>query len=185
MKAQANYSFMFIALAALSTSTAMAAVGAHHEPSIKDLMYPAINFAVLVGFVVWKFKTPLSEMFTKKSNDVSSLMQSAAQKNRDAEAKLKTLKDKMANLGSELNKIQKDYETDVLTFTQTQAVETQTTIARTKRDFESKIEGEKNELVEKLNEELLNSVIAKTQQTINANADMKNRATSKIVSELR
>lgn len=185
MKAQAKYSFMFIALATLSTANAMAAAGAHHEPSIKDLMYPTINLVVLLGFVIWKFTTPLSQMFTKKASDIQSLMNSAAEKNKDAEEKLKTLQAKMANLGSELNKIQKDYESDVATFTQTQAAETQSTIERTKRDFASKLDGEKNELVEKLNEELINSVIAKTQQTISGNADMKNRATSKIVSELR
>lgn len=185
MKALAKNSFMFTALATLSSASVFAAGGAHHEPSITDLMYPAINFAVLVGFVVWKFKTPLSEMFTKKASDIQSLMNSAAQKNRDAEEKLKTLQSKMANLGSEVNKIQKDYENDVVTFASTQANETQATISRAKRDVENKLEGEKNELVEKLNIELLDSVIAKTQQTINANADMKNRATSKIVSELR
>ena len=182
MKALAKYSFMFIALTA---TAAAAGNGAHHEPSIKDLMYPAINFTVLVAFLVWKLKTPVREMFNKQASEVESLMNSAAQKNKDAEERLKTLQSKMGNLNSELAKIQKDYESDVATFTSTQANETQATISRTQRDLEKKLEGEKNELVEKMNEELLNSVIAKTQQTINGSADMKNRATSKIVSELR
>ena len=182
MKALAKYSFMFIAL----TTTALAAGdGAHHEPSIKDLMYPAINFAVLAGFLIWKMKKPLSEMFTKQASEVESLMNSAAQKNKDAEERLKTLTAKMSNLNAELTKIQSDYESDVANFTTSTSAETQATIARTQRDLVSKLEGEKNELVEKLNEELLNSVIAKTKQTINGNADMKNRATSKIVAELR
>jgi len=182
MKALAKYSFMFIALTA---SAVAAESGAHHEPSIKDLMYPAINFAVLAGFLIWKLKKPLSEMFNKQASEVESLMNSAAQKNKDAEERLKTLQAKMSNLNAEIAKIQKDYESDVATFTSTTAEETKATIARTHRDLINKLEGEKNELVEKLNEELLNSVIAKTKQTINGNADMKNRATSKIVSELR
>ena len=182
MKALAKYSFMFIAL----TATAYAAGdGAHHEPSIKDLMYPAINFAVLAGFLIWKLKKPLSDMFTKQATEVESLMNSAAQKNKDAEERLKTLTAKMANLNAELAKIQSDYESDVATFTTTQAGETQATIARTQRDLEKKLEGEKKELLEQMNEELLNNVIAKTQQTINASTDMKNRATTKIVSGLR
>lgn len=185
MKAKAIYSFMFIALATTATATAVAAEGVHHEPSIKDLMYPAINFFVLVAFLIWKLKKPMAEMFNKKAADIQSLMTSAAQKNKDAEERLKTLQGKMANLPSEVAKIQKDYESDVITFVQTQSAETQSVISRTKRDLENKIEGEKNELVEKLNEDLLNSVIAKTQQTINGSGEMKNRATSKIVSELR
>ena len=181
MKALAKYSFMFIAL----TATAHAAGGAHHEPSIKDLLYPAINFIILAGGLIYILKPKMKLMFDKQAEDVQSLMASAAQKNKDAEEKLKTLQSKMANLGSELSKIQKDYESDVANFITTQSAETQAVIARTKRDFESKIEGEKNELVEKLNEDLLNSVIAKTQQTINGNGDMKKSATSKIVSALR
>ncbi len=182
MKAKAIYSFMFIALL---TATAFAEEAAHHEPSIKDLMYPAINFVVLVGFLIWKLKKPMAEMFNKKAADVQSLMTSAAQKNKDAEERLKALQGKMANLPSEVVKIQKDYENDVSSFTQTQSAETASVISRTKRDLENKLEGEKNELVENLNNDLLNSVIAKTQQTINGSGDMKNRATSKIVSELR
>ncbi len=182
MKALAKYSFMFIAL----TATAYAAGdGAHHEPSIKDLMYPAINFAVLAGFLIWKLKKPVSDMFTKQATEVESLMNSAAQKNKDAEERLKTLTAKMANLNAELAKIQSDYESDVASFTAATSAETQATIARTQRDLVSKLEGEKNELVEKLNEELLNNVIAKTQQTISGNSDMKKRATTNIVSGLR
>ncbi|MBY0413425.1 MAG: hypothetical protein K2Q18_04640 [Bdellovibrionales bacterium] len=183
MKARALYSFMFVAL--VSGAAFAAESGAHHEPSIKDLLAPTVNFVVLLGFLIWKLKTPTKEMFDKKATEVQSLMNSAAQKNKDAEERLKGLQTKMANLGSELSKIQKDYESDVLNFTKTQSEETQSTITRTKRDFENKLEGEKNDLVEKLNEDLLNSVIAKAQQTISANSDMKNRATSKIVSELR
>ena len=181
MKAVAKYSFMFIAL----TTSVVAAEAVHHEPSIKDLMYPAINFIVLVGFLVWKLKKPMADMFNKKAADVQSLMTSAAQKNKDAEERLKTLQGKMNNLPSEVSKIQKDYENDVISFSAAQTAETASIISRTKRDLENKIEGEKNELTVKLNEELLNSVIAKTQQTINGSNDMKNRATSKIVSELR
>lgn len=181
MKAIAKYSFMFIAL----TATAFAESGAHHEPSIKDLLYPAINFVILVFAMDRILRKKLKAMFNKQAEDIQSLMNSAAQKNKDAEEQLKTLQAKMVNLGTELNKIQKDYESDVANFSQVQSGETQSTITRSKRDFESKIEGERNEILEKLNEELLNSVIAKTQQTINGNSDMKTRATSKIVSELR
>ena len=181
MKVLVKYSFMFIAL----TATAGAATGAQHEPSIKDLMYPAINFLVLVAGLIYLLKAKTSAMFTKQAADVTSMMSSAAQKNKDAEERLQSLKGKMTNLSSEVTKIQKDYESDVATFTQAQSAETASVITRTKRDFENKLEGEKNELVETLNNDLLNSVIAKTQQTINGSNDMKNRATSKIVSELR
>jgi len=183
MKASVYYSLMILAM---TLSSAMAeSKGAHHEPSIKDLIYPTINFVILVAFLVWKLKKPMNDMFNKKSDDVKSLMNSAAEKNKDAEVRLKMLQAKISGLDKELEKIRADYEKDVANFMSNQASETQANIARTKRDLENKIEGEKKDLVEKLNEELLTQVIAKTQQTINSSSDYKSRATNKIVSELR
>lgn len=181
MKA-AFYSFMF---ATLASAAQAASTGVQHEPSIADLTYPAINFTVLVGFLIWKLKGPMKEMFNKKANEVQSLMQSAAQKNKDAEIRLADLQGKMKNLDTEINKIVADYHGDVANFTTAQASETQTVISRTKRDLETKLEGEKNDVVEKMNQDLLNNVIAKTQETIKNNSDMKNRATKNIVSGLR
>lgn len=182
MKTIVKYSFMF---ASLSTSAFAAGNGAHHEPSIADLMYPAINFTVLVGFLVWKLKKPVTEMFNKKADDVKSLMNSAAEKSKAAQDRLNALQSKMKNLDAEVAKIKADYESDTATFAKTTAAETQATIARVKRDLENKIEGEKNELVEEMSQDLINRVIEKTQETIRASADMKTRATQKIVSELR
>lgn len=181
MKTLMKYSFMF---AALSTS-AFAESGAHHEPSIADLTYPAINFAVLAGFLFWKLKKPVVEMFNKKEAEVRSLMSSAEEKSKAAKERLGALEAKMKNLDSEISKIKSDYESDANNFAKTQAEETQATIARVKRDFENKIEGERNGMVEELNQDLISKVIEQTQATIKGNADLKNRATSKIVSELR
>jgi F-type H+-transporting ATPase subunit b len=181
MKA-ALYSFMF---ATLVPTVQAASNGAHHEPSIADLTYPAINFIVLAGFLIWKLKGSMREMFNKKAADVQSLMASAAQKNKDAETRLAELQAKMKNLDAEVNNIVSEYHRDVANFTTAQAQETQGVISRTKRDLENKLEGERNELVEQMNQDLLNTVIAKTQETIKNNGDMKSRATKNIVSGLR
>ena len=181
MKA-ALYSFMFTLL----TSAAYAAEeAAHSEPTISDLLYPTINFLVLLAFLVWKLKKPMQDMFNKKADEVQSLMTSAAQKNKDAESRLSALQEKMKNLDAEVTKIVAEYHHDVEVFSKTHAEETQSTIARTKKDLEHKLEGESNDLVERMHHDLLNNVIAKTQATIKANSDMKNRVTGKIVSELR
>jgi F-type H+-transporting ATPase subunit b len=182
MKVISKYSFMLIAL---TSTSVFAAGGAHHEPSIKDLFYPTINFVVLVGFMIWKLKKPMADMFNKNALDIESLMTSASKKNKDAEERLKDLNAKMANLPIEISKIQKDYANDITNFIKIQAEETQGVIARTKRDFENKLDGERNELIEKLNEDLINNVVAKTQKAINESSEMKKRATSNIVSELR
>lgn len=182
MKILVKYSFMFVVL---TGSVLAAGKGADHVPSIKDLFYPAINFVVLVSFLVWKLKKPMKEMFNKKADEVKTLMTSAAEKNKDAEVRLKLLQTKINNIDSELTKIRADYDKDISNFMQNQATETQSIISRTKRDLENKLEGERKELVESMNEELLSQVIAKTKQVISSNNDFKSKATSKIVSELR
>ena len=77
MKAFLKYSVLGSCLISIAVASEEAA---HHGPSIFDLKYPALNFVVLFGFLIWKLKKPMSDMFAKKSEDVKSLMNSAETK---------------------------------------------------------------------------------------------------------
>lgn len=180
MKSIIYSSFLFLSLA----SVALAEEAAHHEPSVFDLKYPFVNFIILLA-ILSKVIKPLREKFNKNADDVKSLMDSAAKNNKDAEEKLNTFQAKIKNLDSELIKITTDYESDAAQFARNQSNETQTTIARMKRDLENKIEGEKKELIDELNHDLINKVVSSTQSTIKSNKDFQVKATQKIVSELR
>lgn len=169
---------------ASSLSVALAEEAAHHEPSVLDLKYPLVNFIILLA-ILSKVVKPLREKFNKQATDVKSLMESAARNNKDAEEKLATFQTKIKNLDSELVKITTDYESEAAQFARNQSEETQTTIARMKRDLENKLQGERKEMIDELNHDLLNKVIASTQATIKSNKDFQTRATSKIVSEIR
>ena len=182
-----KYKLTLLLTSLMSFGTALAneAEGAHHEPSILDLKYPALNFVILVGFIVYKAKGPLAEMFNKKSEDVKSLMDSAAKQAKDANQKLQELETKIKNLDSESVKISSDYEKDAVNFAKLQSEETATTIARMKRDIESKLEGEKNELNDSLSHDLLSQVVAKTQNAIGTSAELKNKATTNIIAGMK
>ncbi len=180
-----KYSFYTLSIFLFSIVNAFAEEAAHHEPSVMDLKYPFINFVVLVGFIVYKAKKPLSEMFTKKAEDVKSLMESAEKQSKDANQKLQELESKIKNIDSELVKISSDYDKDAATFAKMQGEETETTIARMKRDIEGKLSGEKNELVEQLSHEMLDLVIKNTQNTIGSNKDLKNKATTNIIAGMK
>lgn len=158
---------------------------AHHEPSIWDLKYPALNFVILVGFMVWKLKKPLADMFDKKADDVKTLMESAEKQSKDANQKLQELESKIKNIDSELVKINGDYESDVVSFAKNQSTDTQTVIARMRRDVESKLEGEKKELNDELKHDVLNLVVAKTKNTIGSNTELKTKATNNILVGLK
>lgn len=180
MKSIIYYSFL---LASLST-VAIAEEAAHHEASIMDLKWPFANFIILLALLSKVIK-PLREKFNKQAEEVKSLMDSAAKNNKDAEERLVQFQSKIKNLDSELVKITTDYESDAAQFAKNQSEETQTAIARMKRDLENKIEGEKKELIDELNHDLLNKVVASTQATIKNTKDFQVKATQKIVSELR
>lgn len=181
MKAIIYYSFLFSSL--LSVAVANEEV-AHHEASIWDLKYPFINFIILLA-ILSKVVKPLREKFNKQAEEVKSFMNSAAQNNKDAEDKLSKLQAKMKNLEAELAKISSDYESDTSQFTKNLSVETESTITRMKRDLENKIEGERTELVNELNNDLVNKVILNTQGMIKSNKEFQAKATQKIVSEIR
>ena len=157
---------------------------AAHESSIWDLKYPVVNFIILLA-ILSKVIKPLREKFNKQADDVKSLIDSAARNSKDAEEKLNSFQAKIKNLDSELIKIQTDYELEADQFAKNKTEETQTIIARMKRDLENKIEGEKTELVDELNHDLINKVVSSTQATIKSNKDFQVKATQKIVSELR
>lgn len=171
-------------LLASLTSVAIAEEAAHHEPSIFDLKYPLVNFIILLA-ILSKVVKPMREKFNKNASDVKSLMDSAAKNNKDAEEKLTKFQSKIKNLDSELIKITTDYESEATLFAKNQREETQTTIARMKRDLENKLDGERKEMIDELNHDLINKVIMGAQATIKSNKDFQIKATQKIVSELR
>lgn len=183
MKSIIYYSFLFTSLISVAVAEE-AAEAAHHEPSILDLKYPLVNFIILLA-ILSKVVKPLREKFNKQADDVKSLMESAARNNKDAEEKLANFQTKIKTLDSEMAKITAEYESEAAQFAKNNHEETQTTIARMKRDLENKLQGERKELLDELNHDLLNKVIASTQATIKSNKEYQTKATQKIVSELR
>ena len=181
MKTIIYYSFLFSSFLSVAIANEEAA---HNEATIWDLKYPVINFIILLA-ILSKVVKPLREKFNKQADDVKSLMESASRNNKDAEDRLHKFQAKIKNLDSELIKIANDYESDTTQFAKTQDQETQTSITRMKRDLENKLDGEKTELIDELNHDLINKVVSKTQQTIKGSKDYQVKATQKIVSELR
>ncbi|MDD4974692.1 MAG: ATP synthase F0 subunit B [Bacteriovorax sp.] len=181
MKSIIYYSFLFSSFLSIAVASEEAV---HHEASVWDLKYPFINFIILLA-ILSKVVKPLREKFNKQADDVKSLMDSAAKSNKDAEERLNKFQTKIKNLDSELVKIVGEYESDAAQFGKNQSEETITTIARMKRDLENKLDGEKTELIDELNHDLVNKVVSSTKTTIKNNKDYQVKATQKIVSELR
>ena len=133
----------------LATASAFAAGDGGHG-SAADLIAPAVNVAILVGFLVWKLKKPLNDSFTKKAEEIAD-----------------------------------QSEADVKTFEKNIAKETEDKIHKLKTDATSKISADKKAIMDELNADLLNQVIAKTKSTIKTNKDFQSKASNKLLQGLK
>ena len=101
----------------IASSVLMAAEGGEHGGGhYSELLPKIVNFGLVFGFMLWKIKKPVSEMFTKNSRDVSSLFQVAEQKDKEAQIKLETYERKLASVAAEKGKILENAQAEASAF---------------------------------------------------------------------
>ena len=86
------------------STTAFASGGGGHDVSVMDLIPPAINFFLLLGFLIYKIKGPLSNYFTEKANLVEETVERANIKAKEA-----TSGRKIVPLGTNIDSILSGY----------------------------------------------------------------------------
>lgn len=169
----------------LATASAFAAGDGGHHGSATDLIAPAVNVAILVGFLVWKLKKPLNDMFTKKSEDITNTLERASLKSKEAQMMLENEQRKISNLSNEMKNLSDQSEADVKAYEKNLSRETEEKIQKMKADATSKIAADKKAIMDELNAELLNQVIAKTKSTIKTNKDFQSKASNKLLQGLK
>jgi len=174
--------FFFAGLCALMESTLAAGNGGHG--SVTDLIAPLVNVALLVGFLVWKLKGPLSSHFTTKAEEITNTLERASLKSKEAEVMLQAQQKKMANVESEAKEILRHAESEVKNYEKTYAREIEEKSFKLKTDATSKIEAERKTMIAALNASLLDEVIARAKTTIKGNKDYQNKASAKILGEM-
>lgn len=157
--------------------------GGHGSPS--DLIAPLVNVVLLGGFLIWKLKKPLSDYFTKQAGEVSNTLERASLKSKEAEVMLAAQEKKMANLDNEVRDVHRMTENDLKNYEKLVARETEEKSSKLKADANGKIEAEKRAISQELHMALLDEVIAKTKGTIKGNKEYQNKASSRLVGELR
>ena len=75
-----------LVLMAILPSALAAGNGGHGH--LSDLIAPLVNVVVLVGFLVWKLKKPLSDHFTAKAEEIANTLERASLKSKEAEVML-------------------------------------------------------------------------------------------------
>lgn len=167
---------------------AMAITSAHAEGSghgsIKDLLYPVLSFGVLAALMIWKFKTPVSEMFTKNAEEVEKLFNHAAAKDEEAKTYLEKVEKKVSSLEGQTQAILDEAYAEGEKFSESHAVETKEKIERMTVDAHNKVEAEKDQMIREVNASLITEVVSKAKLAIRENKDYQDKASQKLMAEI-
>lgn len=172
------------AVVALSISAKAWSAGNGHHGSITDLIAPLVNVIVLAGFLIWKLKGPLKKHFDSMSEDVANTLERASLKSKEAQILLENEERKLSNLVKEIKGISQQAETDIFTYEQKLSKEVEDKSHKLKTDADAKIRADKKAMMDDLNGELINQVIAKTKSTIKTNKDYQSKVSNKLLQGL-
>lgn len=173
---------LFFATALLSTVAIAGGNGGHGH--LTDLVAPLVNVVVLLGFLIWKLKKPMSEHFKKQADEIANTLERASLKSKEAEVMLQAQQKKLAVVDNEVREILRHAEGEVKTYEKNYAREIEEKSFKLKTDASAKIEAERKALIAALNSSLLDEVIAKAKTTIKSNKDYQNKASAKIFGEM-
>jgi len=157
----------------------------HSAGHVSELMWPAVNFIILASLLVWKVKGPLREMFEKNANEVKYIFEHAEKADKEASIKLSALQKKIENFEGEKSKLCKSAESEADDFIQKAQRESEEYIKRLQSDSKSKLEYEKTAGIAKLEENLIDEVIAKTKSKIATRSDLSDKISKKLVSQIK
>lgn len=170
-------------IGALTLDSVLAAGKGGHG-SIKDLGWPLFNFLILMLPIFLKRKS-ISEAFTSWSKEVEENIQSASKKSQEAKLKLQDLEQKLKDADGEERKILGEAENQFDDFAKRSKKELEEKINRIKKDATTRAETERSQLVKKLNEDLVNEVIAKAKEAVSSDGANRSRATKKLLSQVK
>ena len=151
------------------------------DAKVTDLAWPFFNFFVLFGFMVWKFKKPINDGYTKMSLEVEEKFNSA--KNADIKAK-EFLNEQIKfrdNSDSELANLQ--VESDKNWDKQKKIIEAEFNqkIKKLYSDFDSKLKNERKKIESDISSNLLEKIIEKTTSSISSSPEKKSSAMRKFL----
>jgi F-type H+-transporting ATPase subunit b len=176
--------FRFALFLLAISNVAMAAGNGHGGGSPWDLKWAFFNTVLLFGFLGFKMKTPIKEMFDNNAKSVAELYQFANEKEKEAQVRLESLQNKMSNLQSEKDKIVKEIELDTKNFIDNSEKDLDDYLARLEKDTNAKLSTEKLTLERELNNGLVDEVIALAKTKIKSDSAMSGKISSKIMEKV-
>ena len=154
------------------------------DGSVSDLLFPAINFVILFGFIIFKYKGTLSKNYTKKSQELETLLNDAAEADKQASLKLEMLKRQFGEIDVTKKELEQKAEKNLNSFVEKIDIEAANKMSKLKDDCDSRFEQEKNNLDNKVNSQVLDLVIDNAKEIIVNDDSKKKTAAEKLVSSI-
>lgn len=175
---------LLIAALLVSTNLLAASSEGGHHASATSLIAPIVNLSLLLGFLIWKLKGPLRAHLTKKATDISSMVERANVKAKEAEMMMANQKKKLAGVDSEVATIEKNANSEIERFEKMYSKETTEKIDKLKVEAVNKIEAEKKALLHSLNNQLIDDVISKTKTIVKNDKNLNTQVSENLLKGL-
>jgi F-type H+-transporting ATPase subunit b len=167
---------LIILTSLIITNYAMAAGGG---PA--DLLPAFLNFGLLFLFLGWKLKKPLTGYFSTKSDEIKTILDRANVKAKEAEMMMQMQKKKIDGMSDEITRIKSDVELQASEFKTNYSKEIDERIEKLKEDANLKVEAERKQQLNSLNESILNNVIAKAKTILRNDSSLADSATKNVL----
>ena len=152
---------------------------------VSDLMFPAINFVILFGFIIFKYKRVISKGYHDKSVELENLLIDAAEADKQASIKLENLQKELSNIESVKAELKSKAKVKLEEQLSNINQEAHKKLEKLKKDTDAKFNQEKNSLVGNLNNRIIDLVIHDTKNIIQGDKDKRKATTKNLISSIQ
>ncbi len=172
------------ALVMILATTAIASSSSDHHPSAKDLIFPFMNLTILLIAMFVLLKDKVKSYFADKSKNIAEVLQRANVKMKEAKLLLESQKKKLYVVDEEAEAIMGEAQKEVEKFNKEHDLHIKDRVEKTREDAIVRMEHERNSLVAKLNNELVEEVLVVSKKMIQADNDKRSKISKKLVEEI-
>jgi len=168
-----------IAFYILVFSSQAIAAGGHGSPF--DLLAPAVNVLLLVGFLIWKLRGPVNNFFKSKAEEVKQTLEKAEIRAKEVEKLYREQKEKMDKLPQAITEAEQESVAEVANYKTELETNFKERLEDLNDEAKAKMNAQQSEALSELEELLLNEVIAKTKNQITSDAQLANNVNKNLL----
>jgi F-type H+-transporting ATPase subunit b len=176
---------IYVLILTVLSLSAFGAGDSHGGGSPWDLKWAYFNTLLLFGFLGFKLKGPMKEMFSTNAKAVAELYEFANGKEKEAQIRLESLQAKMKNIESEKSKIVTEVKNETENIIKKNNEELSEYLKRVESDTKTKLSTEKSTLERNLNNSLIDEVIKSTKEKIKSDSSVANKIGSNIMKQVK